>query len=159
MEMSSDHHCELLWEIQKLLHLLNEEQLYKVAVSLEDEWEVDIPAVTGSNEPELFEYLVGYMKSDQLMDLEDRGLSRLLIIRDEIEELTINKSQHAPAFDSVSSDNEVRGGPTVTEQVPGLVRLTDVAAFLPRREWCNIRFWFRNEFEEEILSQKSFAQC
>lgn len=135
VEMSSNPRRELLWEIQKLLHLLNEEQLYNIAVSLEDEREVDIPAVTGSNEPELFEYLVGYMKSDQLMDLEDHGLSRLLIIRDEIEELTINKNQHAPALDSVSSDNEVRGGPTVTEQVPGLVRLTDVAAFLPRREF------------------------
>lgn len=50
-------------------------------------------------------------------------LSHLLLMRDEIEELRIN-NQHAPAVDSVSSDNEVKGDQLV-EQVPGLVTLSD----------------------------------
>ncbi|KAI4832715.1 hypothetical protein KUCAC02_015669, partial [Chaenocephalus aceratus] len=117
--MSSDPRGELLWEIQKKHLLLNEKQLYDLAVSRRDECEIVIPAVTGSNEPELFEYIVSYMKSDQLMDLEDHGFSQLLSIHDEITELR-TKDRHSPVLDFASGDHEGSGGPTVTEQVPGL---------------------------------------
>lgn len=72
----------LLWDIQKQLHLLSEEQLYSLASSLEDERGLEVPKVTGTNEPELFEFIVDYMKSDQLRTLEDEGMSCLLIIKD-----------------------------------------------------------------------------
>ncbi|KAI4818771.1 hypothetical protein KUCAC02_004071, partial [Chaenocephalus aceratus] len=89
--------------------------LYDLAVSRRDECEIVIPAVTGSNEPELFEYIVSYLKSDQLMDLEDHGFSQLLSIHDEITELRI-KDRHSPVLDFASGDHEGSGGPTVTEQ-------------------------------------------
>lgn len=72
----------LLWDVKKQLHLLSEEQLYSLASSLEDERGLEVPKVTGTNEPELFEFIVDYMKSDQLRTLEDEGMSCLLIIKD-----------------------------------------------------------------------------
>lgn len=77
----------LLWDIQRQLHVLSEEQLYRLASSLEDERDTAVPEVTGTNEPELFEFIVDYMKSDQLKKLEDEGMSRLLTIRDKSDEL------------------------------------------------------------------------
>lgn len=68
---SSDPHCVLQWDIQKHLCLLSKEQYYRFAVSLGDGREADVPAATGTNEPELFEYIVGYMKSEQLQHPED----------------------------------------------------------------------------------------
>lgn len=61
----------LLWDIRKQLHLLSEEQLHRVALSLEDERDIEVPAVTGTNKLELVELIEDYMRSDQLRCLED----------------------------------------------------------------------------------------
>ncbi len=124
----------LLWDIQRQLYLLSEEQLYKLASSLEDERDTAVPEVTGTNEPELFEFIVDYMKSDQLKKLEDEGMSCLLTIRDKIDELKFSMGSKLD-MDTANNDKEVSGVSSVAEQVSGLVRLTDVAALLPRREF------------------------
>lgn len=124
----------LLWDIQKQLHLLSEEQLYSLASSLEDERGLEVPKVTGTNEPELFEFIVDYMKSDQLRTLEDEGMSCLLIIKDKIDELKSSKGSESD-MDTANNGKDVSGGSSMTEQVSGLVRLTDVTALLPRRDF------------------------
>lgn len=72
-------------------HLLSEEQLYSLALSLKDERDMEILEVTCTIEPELFEFIVDYMKSDQLGKLEDEDWSCLLTIRDKIDELKSSK--------------------------------------------------------------------
>lgn len=120
----------LLWDIQRQLYLLSEEQLYKLASSLEDERDTAVPEVTGTNEPERFEFIVDYMKSDQLKKLEDEGMSCLFTIRDKIDELKFSTGSKSD-MDTANNDKEVSGVSSVAEQVSGLVRLTDVAALLP----------------------------
>jgi len=124
----------LLWDIQKQLHLLSEEQLHSLALSLEDERGLEIPEVTGTNEPELFEFIVDYMKSDQLRKLEDEGMSSLLIIKDKIDDLKSSKETESD-MDTANNGKDISSGSSTTEQVSGLVRLTDVAALLPRRDF------------------------
>lgn len=67
------------------------------------------------------------------MDLEDHGLTQLLVICDEIEELRINKDQHAPALDSVSSDDEVGRREQLQKRYLGWLD-SDVTVFLRHRE-------------------------
>lgn len=126
--------CALLWDIQRQLHLLSEEQLYRLTSSLKDEGDKAIPEVTGTNEPERFEFIVDYLKSDQLKKLEDEGMSCLLTIRDKIDELKSSTGSQLD-MDTAINDKEVNGGSSVAEQASGLVRLSDVAALLPRREF------------------------
>lgn len=93
-----------------------------------------MPEVTGTNEPELFEFIVDYMKIDQLKKLEDEGMSCLLTIRDKIDELKFSTGSKSD-MGTANNNKEVSGVSSVAEQVSGLVRLTDVAALLPRREF------------------------
>lgn len=124
----------LLWDIQKQLHLLSEEQLHSLALSLEVGRDREVPEVTGSNESEFFEFIVDYMRSDQLRNLEDEGLSCLLTIKDKIDELKSSKESKSD-MDTANNDKDASGGSSKTERVSGLVRLTDVAALLPCRDF------------------------
>ena len=164
----------LLWDIQKQLHLLSEEQLYNVASSLEDERGLEVPKVTGTNEPELFEFIVDYTKSDQLRTLEDEGMSSLLIIKDKIDDLKSSKESESD-MDTANNGKDVSGGSSMTEQVSGLVRLTDVAALLPRRDfkmhggvisdassdmsYNSVCKQIDEGLKENSLNLKSYAQC
>ncbi|RXN21885.1 interferon-induced very large GTPase 1 isoform X1 [Labeo rohita] len=119
--------CALLWDIQRQLHLLSEEQLYRLTSSLKDEGDKAIPEVTGTNEPERFEFIVDYLKSDQLKKLEDEGMSCLLTIRDKIDELKSSTGSQLD-MDTAINDKEVNGGSSVAEQASGqtAVPLTSV---------------------------------
>lgn len=131
---SSDPRRVLQWDIQKKLHHLTEQQLYRLAVALEDEREVAIPAATGSNELELFDHIVGYMNSESLQSREDKGMACLLVLNDKIDELRVTTTD-TPARDTGGSSEGKRVEPPVVDQVAELVRLNDIAALLPRREF------------------------
>ncbi|XP_077340604.1 uncharacterized protein LOC143984182 [Lithobates pipiens] len=131
--MASPHRA-LMWDIRKQIHLLNEEQLHSLAITLEDERDVDVPSVTGTNEMELVEFIKDYLRSDQLEKLEDQGMSYLLIIQDKINELKLNK-ESTPTVDIATAAKKISSGTARTEQVSEVVRLTDVVALLPRREF------------------------
>jgi len=144
---------ELRWEIQQQLHQLtisaNTDLLYKLAISCQDEVEEELPGL-GSTDVELFDFIVDFL-SKQLRSLEDQGLARLLVFRDLIDEL---QAPQTTARDGQASDEEdpdsvsetepqvvaplmstTAPTPVVADQVTGLIKLTDVAAFLPRREY------------------------
>lgn len=144
---------DLRWEIQQQLHQLtsdaNTDLLCKIAVSCKEEMEQDWPGEDATN-VELFDFIVDFIRSKQLRSLEDQGMARLLILRDLIDELQMPQTA---AEDDHASDEEYtdplaeteqvvvatmsKKAPTtvVADQVTGLVKLTDVAAFLPRREY------------------------
>lgn len=154
---------DLQWEIQQQLHQLtkaaNREVLYKLAEACKDETTEALPG-DDSSDVELFDFIVDYLRSKQLKSLEDQGMSRLLVFRDLIDELQLSEgadgsgqaSEGADGSDQASKGattaevsetepvivaSEVIAVPTpvVADQVTGLVKLTDVAALLPRREF------------------------
>ncbi len=144
---------DLQWEIQQKLHQLtsvaNRDLLYKLAVSCQEEVVEDLPD-DDSTEVELFDFIVDFLRSKQLKSLEDQGMSRLLVFRDLIDELQLPKEAEGRGYTSdedaammsetepvVVAPEKSRAAPTpvVADQVTGLLRLTDVTALLPRREF------------------------
>lgn len=127
-------------------------------MSIEAETEVDIPGAGATN---LFDYIVDFLRSDQLRSPEDQGMARQLLYNDHllglqalstpnggdvilmtgngtIETALVISVLSSPATETESlvaaSALSVQPAPTpmVADQVTGLVRLTDVAALLPR---------------------------
>lgn len=145
---------DLRWEIQQLLHQLtsaaNSSLLYKIAVSCKDEMEKDWPGEDATN-AELLDFIVDFVRSKQLKGLEDQGMARLLILKDLIDELQTPQptaeggiaSGEEHADSEAETEPVLEVGATVSTTVPtmvaghgtGLVKLSDVAAFLPRREY------------------------
>lgn len=150
---SSEPRQVLLWEIHKKLLQLNATQLYQLAASLENE---DGGELSKLSKPELFYYISDYMKSKKLQSLEDAGMSRLLHLQDMVNEMTIVGiapehsrssspvtipvlSTHTTHKENISTlpinSNDslnVSGSKMHTDQV---VRISDMAAFLSRREF------------------------
>lgn len=71
---------DLTWEIQQALHQLtsshNRALLCKLAESFKEEVGEDLPGAE-STEVELFDFIVDFLRSPQVKDLEDQGMSRL----------------------------------------------------------------------------------
>lgn len=80
----------LIWDLQKKLLALNVNQLRAVASALDDgqgEKPVDTSSFT---EPELYDFIIDFAKSEKLRSLEDEGLSRLLFLNEAIDDLLKN---------------------------------------------------------------------
>ncbi|KAK0151978.1 hypothetical protein N1851_006677 [Merluccius polli] len=80
----------LIWDLQKKLLALNVVQLRAVASALDDgqgEKPVDTSSFT---EPELYDFIMDFAKSEKLRSLEDEGLSRLLFLNDAIDDMLKN---------------------------------------------------------------------
>lgn len=145
---------DLQWEIQNQLHQLtraaNRDLLHKLAVLCQEEEVEDVPG-EDATEVELFDFIVDFLRSKRLKSLEDQGMSRLLAFRDLIDDLqapqvTVELGQASDEGDAVSvSETEPavvasvmnKRVPTsvIADPVTGLVKLTDVAALLPHREF------------------------
>ena len=142
---------DLRWEIQQQLHQLtsdaNKDLLCEIAASCKDEVEQDWPGEDATS-VELFDFIVDFIRSRQLRTLEDQGMARLLVLRDLIDGLQSPRTAAGDASDEEYTDPVAETEPVVVaaavskkaptvaaDQVTGLVKLTDVAAFLPRREY------------------------
>lgn len=138
---------ELRREIQRQLHLLvisaNSEVLYKLAESIKDEVEEEIPGEDASD-VELYDFIVDFLKSAKLASQEDQGMSSLLIFKDLITGLqpppvAMGEQQEQTEetefiLAPLAVDSETNRSPVVN-QVTDVIKLTDVAALLPRREF------------------------
>lgn len=149
--MASLH--DLQWEIQQELHQLiktaNREVLYKLAVTCKDEVEEDLPDDIATA-VELFDFIVDFLRNKQLQSLEDQDMSRLLLFCDLIDELQLNERAKGPGeAPEEATTGKVPGTESVVaasemitvltsvaaDQVTRLVKLKDVAALLPSREF------------------------
>lgn len=122
-----------------------------------------IPGMEATEE-ELYDFIVDFMRGEQMHSLEDQGMARLLTLHDLVRELTttdqgsasnVNENEETVGLlTSASTSTAVRGqvaqttGLTshvtaeqtvplsrVSEQMTGLIKFSDVASFLPRREF------------------------
>ena len=150
-----DTRKKLVWSIQKLLLQLSKDQLQELAKAIGTDAATNPPDSTGDNETELFDYVVKYMNSEQLKGLEDEGLSALLHLQDivrgimtgvasfqtteasaEPETLPVPSSTDSRVLDTgVQETPPTRALETPPTLPSGLVRLSDVAALLPQREF------------------------
>ncbi len=159
---------ELRWEIEKQLHLLvsssNCNALYKVARCCAEEEGGVVPGVEAT-EVELYDFIVDFIRGEQLQSLEDQGMARLLTLHDLVRELTstekgfasnIEENEETVGLVSPSASTSAAARvqvaqttgltsharaeqtvplPRVSEQMTGLIKFSDVASYLPRREF------------------------
>ena len=138
---------ELRRGIQQQLHQFiissNSEMLYKLAESIQDEIEGGVPGKDASD-LELYDFIVDFLKSDELASREDQGMSSLLIFKDLItglqpspvatEEQQELMEETEFILAPLAVDGRTNRSPVVN-QVTDVIKLTDVAALLPRREF------------------------
>ena len=163
---ASEPRRALVWDIHKKLPSLSASELLELAIAVDDGEGQQDQDLSALSEPELFYFITDFVKSDQLKELEDEGLSRLLFLNDIIDRLLTGKNDsqsaggdatttppHIPDHQTatVTTDNPLANHghrtkltrdpatrdresvhSSVSEQV---VRFTDVAAYLPRREF------------------------
>ena len=75
----------LIFNIQKRLLALSSSQLQTVASAVDDDR--DTEDLAALSEPELFDLIVDYLRSEKLKGMEDEGMSQILPLNDMIEDL------------------------------------------------------------------------
>ncbi|KAK7898434.1 hypothetical protein WMY93_019287 [Mugilogobius chulae] len=143
---------ELQRSIQKQLHQLinsaEDDVLRLLAASIKDEAEEDVPGDDASA-VELYDFIMVYVKSDRLTSLEDEGMSSLLTFNDLIGKLqqptTASGEEHVQPSEAEDMAGSPVGAavvqvrmdsqPSISSQASDVVKLSDVAALLPRREF------------------------
>ncbi|KAK7930596.1 hypothetical protein WMY93_006991 [Mugilogobius chulae] len=143
---------ELQRSIQKQLHQLinsaEDDVLRLLAASIKDEAEEDVPGDDASA-VELYDFIMVYVKSDRLTSLEDEGMSSLLTFNDLIGKLqqptTASGEEHVQPPEAEDMAGSPVGAavvqvrmdsqPSISSQASDVVKLSDVAALLPRREF------------------------
>ncbi|KAJ8345973.1 hypothetical protein SKAU_G00301660 [Synaphobranchus kaupii] len=90
----------LIWKLQKRLPNLNFNQLQSVAREIgKEQVEKTVDAST-LTEPELFDVIVDFIRSEELKKLEDEGMSCLMLLHDLIEDLlTATNTAHTGSGD------------------------------------------------------------
>lgn len=167
----------LIWKLQKKLPELSLSQLQTVAHEIGKEPEGKTIDTSTLTEPELFDVVVDFIRSEKLKDLEDEGMSCLMLLLDMVEDLlTTTHTAYTMLVDEDAEPQHDLSPPTLTktltnsrdvdegqstleaaipakyfttarDSVKGVrvspssfvsdqvVRLTDVASLLPRREF------------------------
>lgn len=155
---------EIEKQLHLLVSSSNCKALYKVALCCAEEGEKGVPD-GDATEVELYDVIVDFMRGEQLQSLEDQGMARLLTLHDLVRELTATEQDSAldvaeieetvglvsqPALTSAAARVQVAQTtgltshsraeqtvplPRVSEQMTGLIKFSDVASYLPRREF------------------------
>ena len=101
----------LVYKIQKRLCDLSASQLLQVADSIDDGSMTD--RVDEPSEPELFDLIVDYIKSEKLGALEDGGMAQLLHLDDMLSDLVATQSEAVGVAQTAPPENE---GSTTIQQ-------------------------------------------
>ncbi|XP_061576867.1 uncharacterized protein LOC133443711 isoform X2 [Cololabis saira] len=75
----------LIFTIQKRLLALSSSQLQTVASAVDDDR--DVEDLAALSEPELFDLIVDYLRSEKLKGMEDEGMSQILPLNDMIDDM------------------------------------------------------------------------
>lgn len=83
--MASSERKATVWEIKKALHQLTHDELISLVDCLEPTANPGKHRLDITDEEGCFEYFVDFMNSDSLLELEDGGLSQLLLLKDNVD--------------------------------------------------------------------------
>lgn len=132
---------ELRRGIRRQIHQLaicgDSDALYQLAKAIADDVKEDLPG-DDATDVELYDFIVDFLKSDELASREDQGMSSLLVLNDLITELRPPPAATEETESNVASsavNMKADQSPVVASQVTDVIKLTDVAALLPRREF------------------------
>ncbi|KAK9528453.1 hypothetical protein VZT92_012612 [Zoarces viviparus] len=92
----------LVFQIQKRLSDLSASQLLRVASSIDDGGATS--NIDDLSEPELYDLIVHYIRSEKLLDLEDGGMSHLLLLEDMLSDLLATDTEGVGANQAVPSE-------------------------------------------------------
>ncbi len=118
----------------------NSDALYQLAVSIKDDVEEDLPG-DDATDVELYDFIVDFLKSGELASGEDQGMSSLSVFKDLITELqqppAAAEEQHElrEEAEPVVAPSAVKVKADISPVIADQIKLTDVAALLPRREF------------------------
>ncbi len=84
----------LIFQIHKKLLVLSTSQLQLVAKAIEDGSE----STEGFSEPELYNFIIDYTRSERLKTMEDEGMAQLLSLQDLLHQLTSADSGSGEAY-------------------------------------------------------------
>lgn len=84
-KMASGERKLTVWEIKKRLHLLTHDELISLGDHLEPTADIGKRRLDVTDEECCFEYIVDFMTSESLLELEDGGLSQLLLLKDNVD--------------------------------------------------------------------------
>lgn len=86
-KMASGERKATVWEIKKRLHQLTHDELISLVEHLEPTADTGKCRLDVTYEECCFEYVVDYMTSESLLELEDGGFSQLLLLKDSVDAL------------------------------------------------------------------------
>lgn len=101
----------LVYKIQKRLSDLSTSQLLKVASSIDDGSAAD--RIDDLSEPELYDLIIDYIKSEKLANQEDEGMTQLLLLDDMVSDLV---DMDTGAVEAVQTVPLERGGSSTIQQ-------------------------------------------
>uniref|UniRef100_A0A3B1J7S5 ribonuclease H n=1 Tax=Astyanax mexicanus TaxID=7994 RepID=A0A3B1J7S5_ASTMX len=77
----------LVWKIRKGLHTLTSDELFQITRTITEVPELEHMTVERDDEEGCIDYICTYMQCDTLLDLEDKGFSHLLMLKDAVDDL------------------------------------------------------------------------
>lgn len=101
-KMASSERKTTVWEIKKKLHQLTHDELISLVDCLESTAAPGRHRLDITDEECCFEYIVEYMNSDLLLELEDEGLSQLLLLKDDVDVLIQKRNVKSVLHDTES---------------------------------------------------------
>lgn len=95
---------KLAWSIRRRLFALSNIQLFELAMNIATD-NVDPVQFKQTDEESCMDYVTSYIQSDTLLQLEDEGLSQLLILSDEIDQIIKKSSSTESSVSEVAEIN------------------------------------------------------
>lgn len=93
--MANSERKRLVWTIKKGLFQLSSDELYQLATSISPPLDQDPAKLHQHDEEGCAAYVCSYMDSEVLLELEDEGMSLLLLLRDRVNGLLSKSGCHA----------------------------------------------------------------
>ncbi|KAJ4924263.1 hypothetical protein JOQ06_000503 [Pogonophryne albipinna] len=111
MSAIKDLRRDIQMQLHQLINFNESDVLYKLAASIDDEAEEELPG-DDATAVELYDFIVDFLKSDQLASQEDQGMSRLLVFNDLITELQ-QLSEAVEEHRELNTETETQATPSV----------------------------------------------
>lgn len=134
-KMASSERKATVWEIKKRLHQLTHDELISLVDCLDPDTDTGRDRLDITDEEGCLEHIVDYMASDSLLELEDGGLSQLLLLKDNVDMIIQKRNVKSALHDTESGTPQQQHTPTTNTQTQQIEynRLVDCYEELGRK--------------------------
>lgn len=124
--MADEERKKLVWIVKKGLFRLSVDRLFQLAHDIPQTRGQDPAKLNKDSEEDCIEYVCAYMDSDSLLDLEDKGISQLLFLKDMVYE-RINEQNQMGNSDTDREDVSVPDATLLLQPSPSVAHVTTQA--------------------------------